>query len=1192
MRFFYAICLMVVSITTWAYPSGDNNAARYSPIEFIPNHGQWQGSILYNASVGHNDILLMQHSIFYTIGAKDNLDKIDAYHHGTLKTPPTLSFHSYKVTFIGSNNATVTGSKQEDFYCNYFIGKDTAKWKGHIHPCLAVDYGNLYNNINMHLSSVNGIMKYEFIVNAGGHASDIKMRYDGQSNIYIKRGSLYIETTVGNIIELKPSTYQYINNERVTVDCKYELTDNVLSFSFPNGYDATQALIIDPTVVFATFSGSTADNWGFTATYDEHGNFYNGGIVHKFIATDDFIETPGAFQTTYKGGDAITGSQWADDIGIVKYNSSGSTRIWATYLGGASNEQPHSMIVDSSDNLVIAGRTYSHDFPVTTTAFDTSQNGNADIIVTKLRSDGAALIGSTYIGGSADDGVNYNGREFAFGNLKYNYGDDARSEVLLDRQGNIYVTAATLSNNFPTTASAYKTTNSGLQDGVAFKFNNNLTSLLWSTYIGGSSDDAGYVIAFDNSQQHLYVSGSTMSSDFPSTSGTFHSTFQGGTDGFILKFLNTSPYTLQKGTFIGTSDPDQCYGIEVDLSNTVYVMGQSIGGHFPVSSGVYSNPNSCQFVMALDSNLTKSIFSTVYGSGDASHTNISPVAFLVDTCGNIYISGWGGEVAIDTGIHYPAATGTCTGMPVTSDAAQSKTDGRDFYFIVFGRNASFLAYATYMGGVDDSTDASEHVDGGTSRFDRNGIVYQAICGGCGGRSAFPTTKGAWSTTNKSFNCNEIALKIAFQLANVVARAKASPNAKGCAPFHVNFLDSSINAKTYSWSFGDGSTDTARFPSHTYTTGGVYTVRLVTYNPSACKTLDTAYLTITVDTIYEHPAFSYTVVDSCNPYTVSFTNNSVYSSTPGSSTFTRFTWLFGDSTSYSGTTPPIHNYSSPGAYTVTLVMVDTTACNSPDTISSVVHINNIIVKAGLNGPDSICLGSGATFTDASQNGTAYSWSFGDGSTASSSPANHTYDSAGTYTVTYIVSNPSSCNGADTVIKTIKVMTPPVADFTYSPLTPETNVPTSFTNLSTNATSYLWDFGDATTTTDVNPSHFYKRTGDYKVCLTAKNASKCPSTACKTVSADVRPLADLPTAFSPNGDGKNDMLFVRGAAIQTMDVKVFNRWGQKVFETTDMNVGWDGTFNGQPQPMDAYAFILNVVFIDGTTFEKKGNVTLLR
>ena len=99
-------------------------------------------------------------------------------------------------------------------------------------------------------------------------------------------------------------------------------------------------------------------------------------------------------------------------------------------------------------------------------------------------------------------------------------------------------------------------------------------------------------------------------------------------------------------------------------------------------------------------------------------------------------------------------------------------------------------------------------------------------------------------------------------------------------------------------------------------------------------------------------------------------------------------------------------------------------------------------------------------------------------------------------------------------------------------------------------------------------------------------------CKQASADIEPLIGLPTAFSPNGDGENDILYVRGAAIETLDLKIFNRWGQLVFETTSMQKGWDGTFNGQPQPMEAYAYVLNATFIDGTAKQMKGNITLLR
>ena len=156
----------------------------------------------------------------------------------------------------------------------------------------------------------------------------------------------------------------------------------------------------------------------------------------------------------------------------------------------------------------------------------------------------------------------------------------------------------------------------------------------------------------------------------------------------------------------------------------------------------------------------------------------------------------------------------------------------------------------------------------------------------------------------------------------------------------------------------------------------------------------------------------------------------------------------------------------------------------------------------------------------------------------------------------------------------------------------NEPTVFTNLSKNAVRYLWEFGDNTTGTEVNPIHQYNKTGSYKVCLNAYNISNCPSKLCRMVPAEIQPIVGLPTAFSPNGDGENDILYVRGAAIKTLDLKIFNRWGQLIFETTSQDVGWDGTYNGQPQPVEAYGYVLNVSFIDSSVKQMKGNITLLR
>ncbi|MDR3679019.1 MAG: PKD domain-containing protein [Flavipsychrobacter sp.] len=1333
-------------------------------IEFIENQGQWDGPFKYKATSGKGEIYLESNCFTYVLNAADNAEKMDAYHHGQTATKPVLNFHAYKVVFEGSNMPLIVGSKPQTTYYNYYLGKDATRWKSNIHPYYDIDYKNVYKGIDMHVSSDKGNMEYEFDVQPDADPKQIILSYKGVNGLRTnKAGNLIISTSVGEMQEMKPYAYQYINDAKVEIACNYTVNGDQVTFTMPDGYDQTQTLVIDPTIVFCTFTGSTADNWGFTATYDDQGDFYAGGIAHS----TGYPVSTGAYQITFNGGSPSTGSQYADDIAIMKFNATGTNRIYATYLGGSDNEQPHSLIVDANYNLIVAGRSYSSDFPVTAGAYDVTANGDADIIISKFNSTGTSLLASTYVGGSGPDVVSYNPSEYIFGNLKHNYGDDARSEVQLDRQGNVYVAASTQSTNFPT-VHPIQTALSGNQDAVIIKLNSTLTTLLWSTYLGGSSDDAAYVIAFDTSQASIYVAGGTQSSNFPTTAGSFHATYQGApADGWITKFQNGGTYPIQKSTYIGTAAYDQVYGIQVDVNNNVYTMGQTLGG-FPVSTGVYSNPGSSQFIMRLDSNLSTNQLSTVYGSGTTTATNISPVAFLVDTCGNIYISGWGGNLGLNLfGGNPPASAGT-TNMPVTSNAVQATTDGNDFYFICLSKNMQNLLYATYFGRNEIDPAKGEHVDGGTSRFDKYGIIYQGICGGCAGDSripaqtAFPTQpSNVWSLTDQSGNCNEAALKIAFQFGpvNAVASpnptsgqgcaplfvqfsnlssngatytwdfgdgsptvstfsashtytvaghyvvklivqnsnacsklvdtgyinitvdsggvvplftivkldscgpyvahfintsqqgtastvytwnfgdgtsytgttppnhtysttgsytvvltmtdptlcvttdsvshiltfyplvsagATALPSAKGCAPYTVQFQNQSVNGATYQWTFGDGGTSATYSPSHTFNNAGNYTVRLITTNLNSCNKADTAYLTIKVASNKITPAFSYVLPDSCAPYIAIFTDSSKGTAA------TVYTWNFGDGTTYTGNNPPPHTYATAGTYTVTLSTNDTTACNALDTVAKTLKFNGIKVAAGFTSNDTACVKTDVNFGTTAENATIINYYFGNGQSTTGNATNTLYQfqDTGLYTIIQVVINSASCNGTDTFRKNIYIINGPVADFSVSPTIPVTNLPVTFSNLSIGAVRYAWDFGDNTGSTEVSPTHLYKRTGQYNACLTAYNRLSCPSKLCKATSADIRPLADLPTAFSPNGDGANDILYVRGAAIQTMDLMIFNRWGQLVFETTSQDKGWDGTYNGKPQEMDAYAYVLRVTFIDGTTLQKKGNVTLLR
>jgi len=1152
------------------------------PLQFVPNEGQWRHPFLYKGIAANADIYLENEGITYMVGDEFNWEKVEEFKEGHIKEPPVLKFHAYKMKWLNTagNKATLP-SKKQPFYNNYFLGKDPEKWKSRVGVYGAVDYPGIYPGIDLHIASEKGNAKYDFIVKPGADPASIVLAFEGTEGLKLERGNLLISTSVGIIKEMAPYAYQYINGERVEVPCKFILKDNQIRFGLPKGYNEQENLTIDPVIEFATLTGSTSDNWGFTATYDDEGDFYAGGIV----SGADYPTTLGAFQITYGGGtDDITGGIPCD-IAITKFNADGTAPVYSTLIGGSSDEMPHSMVVDNDHNLVIAGKTYSEDYPVTGGAYDETANGGADIIVTKLNADGTALVGSTYIGGSSDDGVNISSSFLAEQTtIKYNYGDNSRSEVILDKAGNIYIASSSRSTDFPVTSSAVKSTLSDEQDGVVLKLNSSVTSLTWSTFVGGSSPDAAYVLALDTAQKFLYVAGGTQSTDMFSTAmaGGLWDSYQGGlADGYICRFRNSGTYNLLQSTYIGTTAYDQCYGVQVDLENNVYVMGQSVGA-FPVSSGVYSNPGSPQYLIKLDSLLASNIYSTVWGSGPSDTPNISPVAFLVDTCQNVYISGWGGN-SISPG-------STTTGLPVTGDAFQSTTDGRDFYFIVFDKNAVSLLYATFFG----SSSKGEHVDGGTSRFDPQGVVYQAICASCSpGSSSFPATSGAWSATKGSSatNCNLGAVKIAFNLGSVKAIAEATPDASGCAPLTVNFSNESANATSYEWDFDDGgATSTLEEPTHTFNDPGVYNVRLIAINPNACKVRDTAFLTVTVSDATINADFNYTVLDSCTDFTVSFTNTS----TPipgGDLSSANFQWFFGDATSFTGVTPPPHNYPAGGTYDVMLVMTDPGACNSPDTVIKTITVQGLYIDAGFGIPDS-CIGGPLTFTNTSANGVSWVWDFGDGTSSTEENPTHEYAAPGEYMVTLIVFNPDACNGSDTFKSITRISPVPTASFTFTPLIPETNVPTTFVNHSTGATHYQWSFGDGDGSVEENPVHQYERSGDYTVCLTAINNLGCQNKFCKTITADVKPLADVPTAFTPNGDGVNDILYVRGYGIDKMEFRVFNRWGELVFETTDQDVGWDGTLRGKPQEMDAFAFTLSVTFLDGRSLNKKGNVTLIR
>ncbi|MDW8394192.1 MAG: PKD domain-containing protein [Chitinophagales bacterium] len=1139
-------------------------------LRFQENKGQHPANVRFEGQVAGGSVFLEDRAFTFFLFHTDDLKKIHLHRHDSL----TLRGHAWRQHFEGATGPkAVQAESPSAHYYNYFRGNDPSRWATRVHEFDQVFYQDLYEGIDLRVYASGSHLKYDFIVRPGADAGRLRIRYEGIQGLTVQNGMLYIHTSIGSFIEQKPYVYQIINGRQQTVNCRFSVSGQELTFRL-GSYNRSVPLIIDPTLIFASYTGSTADNFGFTATYDAVGAMYLGGLVHSA----GYPVTLGAVQINYGGGNNTTGNAYACDFGIMKLSAMGNALLWATYLGGSNNETPHSLVADASGNLIIYGRTWSNNFPVTAGAYDNSYNGNGDITVSKISSDGTQLLGSTYVGGTGTDGVNHDATPQVKGNLKVNYGDDARGEVMLDATGNIYVASCTHSSNFPTTTGAFQTSLAGGQDGVVFKLAPDCSLLLWSTYLGGSADDACYSLALRDNE--VYAAGGTMSSNFPTTAGALNATFQGGSmDGFVA-YLNGSGSVLTAATFLGTTGNDQVYFVKLDKNFNVYVYGQT-DGSYPVVNAAYANPNSGQFIHKLDGSLSSTVYSSVFGNGNGK-PNISPTAFSVDTCENVYVSGWGGSVFSG----WTWFSTNMLNMPLTPDALQATTDGNDFYLAVFRKNFSQLAYATYYGGFGGPDVATEHVDGGTSRFDPNGIIYQAICAGCGGNSLTPTTPGAWSETNNSFNCNELGLKIEMNLFVVTAGLQANPTATGCVPLTVNFENNSVNATQYTWHFGDGASSTAFNPTHTYTDTGTFEVMLVAYDPLACVPKDTAYTTVVVYNTTVDASFNYTLTDYCDSLRIDLQAFS-------SGTNTTFLWDFGNGNLVSGAAAHF-TFKEPGIYPVMLIANDPDACNPMDTFYVTVDFTNIVI-ANLQQTEFFgCPPLTLTFSNSGYGGISFFWDFGDGQFSTDASPMHTYQQPGTYYGMMIAHDPNACRPYDTVWFTVTVYDwPPLAAFTASPTVIVDYVTeVKFTNQSQGATAYLWEFGDGATSTDVHPVHTYTVSGQYLACLTAFNDGGCPAKACELITVELIPVIDVPNAFSPNGDGANDVLFVRGQDVTTLDFKVFNRWGELVFQTNDLSKGWDGTHRGVPQEMEVYVWMLSARFSNGKAVVRSGNVTLLR
>ena len=328
-------------------------------------------------------------------------------------------------------------------------------------------------------------------------------------------------------------------------------------------------------LLYSTYVGGTNESVGDRGSgiaLDGAGNAYVAGGT----GSPDFPTTPGAFDTTFNGGGA--------DAFVTKLDASGASLLYSTFLGGSGADGASGLALDGGGNAYVIGTTVWTDFPTTPGAFDTSFNGDFDSFLTKLDTNGAALLYSTFLGGSAGD---------------------FPSGLALDGAGNAYVAGQTGSPNFPTTPGAFDTTPNGEDDSFLTKLNASGTALLYSTYVGGNRYDSGSAVAIDDGGS-VYVAGVTVSTDFPTTPGAFDRTWNGFLDGFLTK-LDANGAALLYSTYLGGSSFESCCAVALDGTGSAYLTGNTPSTDFPT---------------------TPEAFDTTFngGAADAFLTKLDPVA--------------------------------------------------------------------------------------------------------------------------------------------------------------------------------------------------------------------------------------------------------------------------------------------------------------------------------------------------------------------------------------------------------------------------------------------------------------------------------------------------------------------------------------------------------------------------------------
>jgi uncharacterized protein (TIGR03437 family) len=593
---------------------------------------------------------------------------------------------------------------------NYLLGSDPAQWRTGVPLYARAVYRGIYPAIDLVFHGDGGSLEYDFLARPGSHPRAIALDLSGAEALRLEAdGALAIDTAAGTVRWKKPVAYQWRDGQKQPVDAAFRVHGRRVTFAL-GAYDRGRELVIDPTLAYASYLGGSNDDASRGVAVDSSGNFYITGFTFSLNLPHT---TASSYQASYRGGSAL--AYIGGDAYVAKFASSGAL-VYVTYLGGSGDDSGMAVAADANGNAYVTGYTASSNFPTTLGALQTGFGGasagpnysgvSGDAFVTKLNSTGTALVYSTYLGGLNDD--------FA-------------ASIAVDASGNAFIGGATKSTNFPRQNAAQATYggaggNPGFfgsgsdplidtGDGFVAKLNAAGSALLWSTYLGGTSDDAVAALAIDGSGA-VYVGGTTLSTKFPVTSGAYQTTY-GGTlgdnsqpviktgDGFIAKYDSTGK--LVYATYLGGSGDDAVMGVAVDSTGAAYAAGFTSSSNLATGAvvhGTFHGPGTITgsrgFVWgdAFAAKLAPSGGSLAYLTYVGGSQDDAAMAIAVDATGAAIIGGFANS----------------TDMQLSSDALQKTYGGNlsgftddtgDAFIAKISADGATVLYNSYFGGKGD-----------------------------------------------------------------------------------------------------------------------------------------------------------------------------------------------------------------------------------------------------------------------------------------------------------------------------------------------------------------------------------------------------------------------------------------------------------------------------------------------------------